>query len=86
MNIKSWIEGIGKSSGSTVMLSTFDKSIDGSIGGLGSKMESMLGAKRQVPLFEFWGLDTAQTKQFESWTNKVDSAIQDIHKKHKDAP
>jgi len=86
MNIKSWIEGIGKSSGSTDMLSTFDKSIDGSIGGLGSKMESMLGAKRQVPLFEFRGLDTAQTKQFESWTNKVDSAIQDIHKKHKDAP
>lgn len=41
MNIKSWIEGIGKSSGSTDMLSTFDKSIKGSIGGLGSKMESM---------------------------------------------
>ncbi|OJJ37499.1 hypothetical protein ASPWEDRAFT_457132 [Aspergillus wentii DTO 134E9] len=86
MKIKSWIEGIGKSSGSTDMLTTFDKSIDGSIGGLGSKMENMFGAHRKVPLFEFRGLSDIPMKEFESWTKKVDHTIQDLHKKYKTAP
>lgn len=43
VNIKDWIQGIGKGDPSPDALSKFDESIDGSIGGLGSKMERIYG-------------------------------------------
>ena len=86
LNIKSWIQGIGISSPSPDGLSTFDTSIDGSIGGLGTKMERMYNSQRSVPLFEFRNLDTIMTSDFEGFMANVDSAIQELHETYANAP
>jgi hypothetical protein len=86
VSIKDWIQGIGKGDPSPDALSKFDKSIDKSIGGLGTKMEKVYNLQRSVPLFEFRNLDTKDTSEVEGFMTKVDSAIQDLHKKFADAP
>ena len=80
MNIKSWIQGIGSGSPSPDELSRFDASIDGSIGGLGTRMEKMYNSQRLVPLFEFRNLNDIKTSEFEAFMTEVDLAIQDLHK------
>lgn len=86
MNIKSWIQGIGNGSPSPDALSKFDQSIDGSIGGLGDKMEKMYNSQRSVPLFEFRDLFDVPTSQIEDFMTKVDTAIQTLHKDFADSP
>lgn len=51
VNIKDWIQGIGKGDPSPDALSKFDESIDGSIGGLGSQMERMYVISPLLPIF-----------------------------------
>ena len=79
VNIKGWIEGIGRGDPSPDALTRFDQSIDSSIGGLGTQMEKMYNLDRSVPLFEFRNLDDVTTSEVEDFMNKVDSAIQDLH-------
>ena len=86
MNIKTWIQGIGKESPSPDALSKFDESIDGSIGGLGDKMEKMYNSQRSVPLFEFRDLLDLKTSEIEKFMKEADSAIQTLHKDFADAP
>lgn len=86
VNIKDWIQGIGKGDPSKDALSKFDESIDSSIGGLGTTMEKMYNSQRSVPLFEFRNLDTLITSGVEDFMTKVDSAIQDLHKNFANAP
>ena len=90
VNIKDWITKIGSGTGSGTppvdALSDFDRSIDASIGGLGTKMEKMYKLDRLVPLVEFRNLDTIMTEQAEGFMTNVDSAIQDLHKKFAAAP
>lgn len=93
MSIKSWIEGIGSNKD---LLTAFDKSIDGSIGGLGSKTEKMYNSPRSVPLFEFRSLDSIVTETHMAGKQKLtgivdfmtaaDKAVQDLHKTYKNAP
>ncbi|EAW13607.1 uncharacterized protein ACLA_043250 [Aspergillus clavatus NRRL 1] len=86
MSVKSWIQGIGALSPSPDLLSKFDKSIDGSIGGLGSRMERMYGSQRSVPLFEFRNLGETATVGIEGFMAEIDSTIQDLHRKYENAP
>ncbi|KAI4231791.1 MAG: hypothetical protein LQ349_005388 [Xanthoria aureola] len=92
VNIKDWIEGIGKQDPTPDLLSKFDESIDGSIGGLGSKTEKMFNSQRSVPLFEFRDLaecttaDTPDTIGIETFMSRVDGAIQELHKNFANAP
>lgn len=86
VNIKDWIQGIGKGAPSPDLLSKFDQSIDGSIGGLGDQMEKMFNSQRSVPLFEFRDLDNIRTSKFEQFMTDVDSAVQKLHNHFADAP
>ena len=86
VNIKSWIQGIGSNSPSPDLLTSFDKNIDGSIGGFGTKMEKMYNSQRSVPLFEFRDLDGIKTSGFESFMTQADSAIQTLHKDFANPP
>lgn len=83
LTVKDWIEGIAAKKD---LLTKFDKTIDGSIGGLGSKMEKMYQGTRNVPLFEFRDLKDITTSGIEKFMIQVDTAVQDLHKKYKVAP
>lgn len=80
LKIKDWIQGIGAQSPSPDLLTQFDQNIDGSIGGLGNRLEKAYNSDRLAPLFEFRDLDTIKTSAFEDFMQKVDQAIQDLHK------
>lgn len=86
VNIKDWIEGIGKTDPSPDRLSDFDKSIDGSIGGFGTTMEKMYNSERSAPLIEFRDLAWTSTTDIEKFMKNVDSAIQQLHKDFANAP
>ena len=86
VNIKDWIQGIGKADPTLDMLSEFDKSIDGSIGGLGTSMENMFNSQRAAPLIEFRDLQDQKTSDFEQFMSNVDSAIQKLHADFANAP
>lgn len=84
VNIKTWIQNIASRSPSPGVvddLSDFDKSIDGSIGGLDVKMEKMYKSQRSVPLFEFRDLIDKKTSEMEKYVGDVDSEIQTLHNK-----
>lgn len=86
VNIKDWIQGIGKADPSPDLLSKFDQSVDSSIGGFGTTMEKMYNSQRAAPLIEFRDLEYKQTNQIEQFMKDVDSAIQKLHKDFADAP
>lgn len=86
VNIKDWIQGIGAQNPSPDLLTTFDRSLDGSIGGLGTAQETMYESQHSVPLFEFRDLDTLPTSLFESFMDEADSATQALHAPYADAP
>ena len=86
MNIKDWIQGIGKADPSPDLLSEFDQSIDSSIGGFSTKMEKMYNSQRAAPLIEFRDLDDKETINLEQFMKDVDSAIQKLHEDFADAP
>lgn len=79
VNIKDWITGIGAGTGDKDLLSIFDESIDGSIGGRGNLLENMYNTQRAVPLFEFRNLLEIFTSGFETFMANVDKAVQDLH-------
>jgi hypothetical protein len=80
--IKDWIENLGKED----LLTTFDKTIDGSVGGLGSKMEKVLDASREVPLFEFRDLNWQATPDMANFAKDADAKLKALHQKYKQAP
>lgn len=86
VNIKDWIQGIGKADPSPDLLSKFDQSVDSSIGGFGTKMEKMYNSQRAAPLIEFRDLADKKTTEIERFMKDVDSAIQKLHKDFADAP
>jgi membrane peptidoglycan carboxypeptidase len=75
-----------ESPGGKDMLSTFDESIDGSIGGLKKATEEVLGTARRVPLFEFRDLDTLPTKDWEDFMKRADEAVEKLHQEFANAP
>lgn len=80
--IKKWIESLD----SKDLLSEFDKEIDGSVGGLGSKMEKVLGTDRDVPLFEFRDLKDQKLSEMVDFVKDVDARLTKLHEDHKKAP
>lgn len=86
MNIKDWISGIGKQDPSPDLLSKFDQSIDGSIGGRGTSLEKIYDSQRSAPLFEFRNLLDKPTSELEQFMKDVDSSIQTLHKDFADPP
>ncbi|KAI3327059.1 hypothetical protein HD806DRAFT_531649 [Xylariaceae sp. AK1471] len=86
VSIKTWIQGIGSGTGAKDALSVFDKSIDGSIGGLGTTTEKLFNSQRSAPLFEFRDLYTPSTAEMEQYMDKVDTAIQSLHNTFANAP
>lgn len=80
--IKQWIENLH----SKDLLAKFDREIDGSVGGLGNKMEKVLGADREVPLFEFRDLDEQYTTTMVDFVKDVDQKLKNLHQKYKEAP
>ena len=85
-NVKDWITGIGKGDPSPDLLTTFDQSIDSSIGGLGTQQEKMFNSQRSVPLFEFRDLLNIQVSGFEQFMKDVDAAVQKLHQDFANAP
>lgn len=80
VNVKEWIQGIGKQDPSPDQLTTFDAQIDKSIGGYGTQTEKIWKSDRSAPLFEFRDLDpTLRTSGFGKFMGDVDSAIQKLH-------
>lgn len=80
VNIKEWIQGIGKQDPSPDRLTKFDAQIDKSIGGYGTQTEKIWKSDRSAPLFEFRDLDPSLiTSQFGKFMGDVDSAIQKLH-------
>jgi hypothetical protein len=86
MTIKDWISGIGKQDPSPDLLSKYDESIDGSIGGQGIKMEKIYNSQRSAPLFGFRNLLERETSELEQVMKDVDSSIQTLHKDFADPP
>lgn len=86
VSIKDWVESIGKADPSPDLLSKFDQSIDGSIGGLGTSLEKMFNSQRAVPLIEFRDLADVQTKDIEQFMKNVDAAVQKLHGDFANAP
>ena len=86
MNIKDWIQGIGKADPAKDLLSTFDESVDGSIGGLGITMEKMYNSQRSAPLIGFRDLEYKKITEIEQFMKDVDLAIQKLHRDFADAP
>ena len=86
MSTKSWIENLDPKSHSKDELSVFDESIDGSIGGLGSKMEKLWNSDREVPLFEFRDLFDTTTSEIAQFMQTIDENIQSLHTKYEKAP
>jgi hypothetical protein len=80
--IKDWIENLGKED----LLTKFDKTIDGSVGGLGSKMEKVLGTSRDVPLFEFRDLNWLATPDMANFVKDADAKLKELHQKYQKAP
>lgn len=70
-NVKTWIQGMSRGARDqddpiVDDLSVFDKSIDGSLGGLVYQTEKMYHSQRDVPLFEFRDLPDIETSEMES--------------------
>jgi hypothetical protein len=78
MNVKEWIEGIAAGQPSSDLLATFDREIDGSIRGLGSKTELMYKSTGEDPLLEFRGLmgNYVITETLETFMCGADKEIQ----------
>lgn len=86
VEVRSWIEGIGRGSPSPDLLTEFDQLNDGSLGGLGEALEKMHNSDRAVPLFEFRDLKHKRTDQFGDFLAEVDQSIQDLHRDFAQAP
>jgi hypothetical protein len=82
MSIKHWIQNMKTKD----MVRVFDAGIDGSVGGLGSRMETLYNSNRKVPLFEFRDIPDKKTSDIELYMADVDKEIQRLHDKYKDAP
>lgn len=80
--IKHWIENLDKED----LLTKFDEDIDGSVGGLGSKMEKVLGTSRDVPLFEFRDLNWQTTPDMANFVKDADAKLKELHQKYRQAP
>lgn len=85
-NIRDWIHGLDPESQDQDALSKYDEVNDGSIGGLGTKVENMFNSQRSVPLFEFRDLEYVLTDGMEDFMGRVDKAIQDLHNNFANAP
>ncbi|KAI9672308.1 MAG: hypothetical protein M1831_002124 [Alyxoria varia] len=81
LKVKDWIEGI-QNGVSPDGLSKMDKQEDGSLGGFGTTMESVLDTDRPVPIFEFRNLDALTIGKV---AELVDLAEQEIIGYHKAA-
>ncbi|KAJ5168163.1 uncharacterized protein N7482_003757 [Penicillium canariense] len=82
MSIKSWVENMKTND----LLRQFDQYIDGSLGGLGTRMETMYNSDRKAPLFEFRDIPDKKTSEIEQYMADVDKEIQTLHDKYKSAP
>ncbi|KAJ5981144.1 hypothetical protein N7481_008442 [Penicillium waksmanii] len=80
--IKDWIKNLDKED----LLTRFDKEIDGSVGGLGSKMEKVLGTSRDAPLFEFRDLEWQATPSIASFVKDADAKLTQLHQKYRQVP
>lgn len=80
--IKKWIENLHAED----LLTTFDKTIDGSVGGLGSRMEKVMGTNRPAPLFEYRDLKEQQTTTMVDFAKDVDAKLKELHEKYRQAP
>lgn len=83
--VSDWIASI-QSGPSPDKLTTLDKLIDSSIGGLGTGVENVVGTTRGVPIFEFRNLNGVAASKFESTTTNVESELQKYHKKYQSPP
>ena len=86
VNIKEWIQGIGQESPVPDRLSAFDKGIDGSLGGFGSKTEMIWNSDREAPIFEFRDLRDKKSLEFGDLMGEVDGEIKRLHEEFAVAP
>lgn len=60
--------------------------LKGSIGGLGSRMEKVLGTSRDAPLFELRDLKYRATPNIASFVKDADAKLTQLHQKYRQAP
>ncbi|TVY15049.1 hypothetical protein LARI1_G006716 [Lachnellula arida] len=86
LRVSDWIRGI---QGWTVPdgLTTLDKLMDSSVGGLGTALEKLHGTStRAVPLFEFRNLQNAKSGDFETRVKGYEQAVTAYHNAHLNVP
>ena len=86
MNVKDWVEGIGKAdpfSESTFIIRPKHRRFHG---WFWHHLKKMYNSEHRAPLFEFRDLDSKETRQIESFMKDADSAVQEFHKDFADAP
>ncbi|KAF2650990.1 hypothetical protein K491DRAFT_730354 [Lophiostoma macrostomum CBS 122681] len=84
LTVKDWIASI-EAGTSPDELTKLDLNIDGSIGALRDRTESVLGTQRQVPLFEFRKLENAATSEFADRADAYEQEVVRLHNAHANA-
>ncbi|KAL9105246.1 MAG: hypothetical protein Q9227_009547 [Pyrenula ochraceoflavens] len=89
LTVENWINSIVKPPTRDEpddLLTTLDERVDGSIGGLGNRLEELLGTTRPAPIWEFRSLDKRTVEEFKPWVQQVEEEVIMWHKKYRNPP
>lgn len=81
--VSHWINGLQENRD---MLAVMDNINDGQIGGLGSRMENVLGTSRLVPIFEFRDLTALTLEEAPEKVSLFEQIVIEYHRRMKKAP
>lgn len=83
--VQDWIESM-ENGNSPDRLTVLDQVIDGSIGGLGNRLEYILHTTRAVPLFEFRNLRAINTGDIPGMVNDAEQEVMQYHNEYAKSP
>lgn len=81
LTIKDWLVGLQKDQDDVDLVSLYDKKYQaGQIGGLGNKMERIIGGVKALPIFEFRDLSSGFTEAVPRSLQKCEKEVRKAHK------
>lgn len=81
LTIGDWLADLQKIQNGVDLVSLYDKKYQaGQIGGLGNKMEKIIGGVRALPIFEFRDLSSGFTEAIPKSLQECERAVRDAHK------
>ncbi|KAH7138621.1 hypothetical protein B0J11DRAFT_500830 [Dendryphion nanum] len=84
IKVQDWVNSIQSPVDGTDLLSKADKEVfKGSIGGLGSTLETMLGSGKEVPIFEFRRIQSRAPCDWPDFADEVESELKRIHERYR---